>query len=394
MPVACGTGPGLPTTAKAKADDVTSGPHLEPLTLGGEQLPLLDRARVYVCGITPYDVTHLGHAATYVWVDLLTRVLRDRHVTPIVCRNVTDIDDVLTAAAQRVGRPHDQFAYLHQYDFDRDMSALRVRRPDFEPRARYHVDAVVQLARELVQRELAYESGGSVYFPGAGVHARAGLDASAARELTQEFGGRLDDPAKRDPLDWPIWSASRADEPSWDSPWGPGRPGWHAECTAMAVTTFGPSLDIHCGGADLRFPHHAFESAMAEAFTGVQPFARSWLRVGVVGVAGQKMAKSTGNLVLVDDLLREHPASVIRLMLLNRAWAQPWSYTPALLEEAAAVLNALTLAADRPGDGTGVTAVRAALARDLDVPTAIAAALAAEGPAAALLLRLLAPSEP
>ena len=372
---------------------VTTEAGLEPLTLAGRQVPLLDRARLYVCGITPYDVTHLGHAATYVWVDLLTRVLRDRHVTAVVCRNVTDVDDVLTAAAQRVGRPNDQFAYLQQYDFDRDMAALHVRRPDFEPRARYHVDTVIGLARELVRRDIAYVSGGSVYFPGAAVAKSAGLDEPDARRLTREFGGHVDDDAKRDPLDWPIWSASSGDEPAWDSPWGSGRPGWHAECTAMAVSTFGSSVDIHCGGADLRFPHHAFEAAMAEAFTGVAPFARAWMQVGVVGVEGRKMAKSTGNLVLVDDLLRDHPASAVRLMLLNRPWSQPWNFTPALLDEAAAVLAALTVAADRPGQPDGVAAVRAALARDLDVPTAIATALDAGGAAAALLLRLVAPAE-
>lgn len=372
---------------------VTSDIDPAPLTLAGQSVPLLERARIYVCGITPYDVTHLGHASAYVWVDLLSRVLRDRKVTPIVCRNVTDVDDVLTAAAQRVGRPHDQFAYLRQYDFDRDMSALRVRRPDFEPRARYHVDTVVRLARALLARGAAYENRGSVYFPGAAVVGAAGLGEAEARQLTEEYGGRLDDPAKRDPLDWPVWSASVGDEPAWDSPWGPGRPGWHAECTAMAVTTFGPSLDIHCGGADLRFPHHAFEAAMAEALTGVRPFARSWMRVGVVGIDGQKMAKSTGNLVLVDDLLREHPASAVRVMLLNRPWAQPWDYTPKLLDEAAAVLDALAVAADRPGSAAGVAAVRAALARDLDVPAAIATALDAQGPAAALALKLVAPAE-
>jgi cysteinyl-tRNA synthetase len=273
------------------------------------------------------------------------------------------------------------------------MAALHVRRPDFEPRARHHVDAVIRLARELVQLGVAYVSDGSVYFPGAEVGTNAGLDQAEARRLTHDYGGHLDDPAKRDPLDWPIWSASAGDDPAWDSPWGPGRPGWHAECTAMAITTFGPSLDIHCGGADLRFPHHAFEAAMAEALTGVEPFARSWMRVGVVGVDGAKMAKSTGNLVLVDDLLRDHPASVIRVMLLNRPWAQPWNYTPSLLHEAAAVLDALAHAADRPGDPSGVAAVRAALARNLDVPAAIEAALGAGGAAATLVLRLIAPAE-
>jgi cysteinyl-tRNA synthetase len=365
---------------------------VEMVTLGGQPLPLLDRARIYVCGITPYDVTHLGHAATYVWVDLLVRVLRDRRVTPVVCRNVTDVDDVLTAAAQRVGRPHDQFAYLQQYDFDRDMTALRVRRPDLEPRARYHVDVVVDLAAQLLARGAAYESNGSVYFPGDAVAKAAGLDDAEALRLTAEFGGHPDDPGKRDPLDWPIWRAGDGDE-SWDSPWGRGRPGWHAECTAMAISSLGPSLDIHCGGADLRYPHHAFEAAMAEAFTGVHPFARAWMRVGVVGLDGAKMAKSTGNLVLVDDLLHDHPASSVRVMLLNRRWSEPWDYTPALLDEAAAVNESLTAAADRRGGDDAVADVRAALADDLDVPRAVLVALEAGGAAARHLLKLLASTD-
>lgn len=364
--------------------------HPTTITLDGRPLPLLDPTRIYVCGITPYDVTHLGHASTFLWADLLTRVLRDAGVTPVVTRNVTDVDDVLTDAARRAGAHADRFAYLQQYDFDRDMKALRVRRPDHEPRARHYVPAVIRLARTLLDLGAAYESAGSVYFPGEAVAAGAGLDESRALALAEEYGGRPDDPAKRHPLDAAVWQSSTADEPSWDSPWGPGRPGWHAECTAMVLATSGPALDVHAGGADLTFPHHAFEAAMAEAVTGVAPFARRWLRCAVVGVDGAKMAKSTGNLVLVDDLLADHPAAVIRLALLDRDWSHDWQWTAAALDIAAERWDALRAAAGRTGGGEAhLAAVRRALRDDLDVPAAIDTALDAGGEAAALLLDLL-----
>jgi cysteinyl-tRNA synthetase len=363
-----------------------------PFVLSGRPLPLLDPTRVYVCGITPYAVTHLGHASTFVWTDLLTRILRDGGVTPILTRNVTDVDDVLTAAAQQAGETHpDRFAYLQQYDFDRDMAALRVRRPDHQPRARHHVAGVIRLAQVLLEQGRAYEAGGSVYYLGAGVAERAGLADDQALSLAADYGGRVDDPAKRHPLDVALWQASTADEPSWPSPWGDGRPGWHAECAAMALATYGPAVDIHAGGADLTFPHHAYEAAIAESVTGVEPFARRWMRVGVVRIGGAKMAKSTGNLVLVDDLLAEHPPAVLRLLLLDRAWDADWDYTPAALDAAGRRLDALQVAAGRPGDDYAADrAVRQALRNDLDVPRALDVAVEAGGRAAARLTTLLA----
>jgi cysteinyl-tRNA synthetase len=361
-----------------------------PLVLGGEPLALLDSARVYVCGVTPYDVTHLGHAATFVWVDALSAVLKDAGTTPTVCRNVTDVDDVLTAAATRAGTPQDRFAYLQQYDFDRDMTALRVARPDHEPRARHHVDHVIALASGLLAAGAAYLREGSVYFPGATMPDRAGLREADAIALAREYGGHVDDEFKDHPLDVAVWQNARDAETAWDSPWGPGRPGWHAECTAMVLSTYGATVDIHAGGDDLRFPHHAYESAMGEAFTGVRPYARRWLRAGIVTVDGAKMAKSTGNLVLVEDVLRQHDAAAVRLMLLDRPWAQSWDYRDELLVEAAVRLDALRVAAGRPGvDDAPVDAVRAALRRDLAVSTAVDIATAAGGSAAQRLIDVL-----
>ena len=364
------------------------------LRLGGRAVPVVGRARVYVCGITPYDTTHLGHAATFVWGDVAARVLRHAGVDVEVCRNVTDVDDVLDAAAARAGSRFDSFAAVQQFRFDRDMTALGVRRPTHEPRAHNHVEQVVALAEALLEAGAAYERGGSVYFRGAEVPARAGLDVPTARAMAREFGEDLDD-GRDHWADVAMWRAAGPGAgttvPAWPSPWGEGRPGWHAECTAMALTTFGPALDLHVGGADLRFPHHAYEAAMAEAVTGVTPFARAWLHVGTVQVAGEKMAKSAGNLVLVSDVVESHAPAVLRLLLIDRRWAEPWDYEPAALDRAAARLERLYAAAARGTDGatSSTRAVSAALSADLDIPTALEVAETDGGGAARLALSVL-----
>jgi cysteinyl-tRNA synthetase len=366
-----------------------------PMTLGGITLPLAGRARVYACGITPYDVTHVGHAAAFVWVDTLARVLRERGAEVIICRNVTDVDDVLLAAADRAGSPYDRFAAIQQFYFDRDMAALGVGQPALQPRAHAYIGQVISLAAGLLDRGAAYQRDGQVYFRGATAARAAVPDRELALRLATEYGDDPADPAKDDPFDVAIWRASKSGEPGWASPWGSGRPGWHAECAAMALHAFGPAVDIQAGGGDLRFPHHAYQTAMAEAFTGVRPFARAQLNAGVVHVSGAKMAKSTGNLVLVSELLAQYPAGVIRLLILDRRWAQDWDYDHAGLEAAAARLERLAAAAGRPGRSVAgradaaVAAVRAALARDLDVPAALRIAEDEGGPAARTLGSLL-----
>ena len=366
-------------------------PTLPRLVLGGETLSVVGRARIYVCGVTPYDVTHLGHAATFVWVDAVDRVLRRLGVQVEVCRNVTDVDDVLFDAAARAGAPYDRFAAVQQFHFDRDMEALRVRRPAYEPRAHTFIAPVVDLAQTLLDKGQAYESGGSVFLHGAAVAIGAGLADDTAEQLLRDHGGRLDDPAKRHPFDQAVWQRSSGEEPAWPSPWGPGRPGWHAECTAMALSTLGPSLDLHAGGADLRFPHHAFETAQAEAATGVRPFARAWMHVGTVQTKGEKMAKSTGNLVFVADLIEQTSAATVRLLLLDRRYDQAWDHAAEGVEAAAARLELLHSAAGRAGSSESVqVAVLEALADDLDVPRALDLAIEAGGQAARDLITVLA----
>ena len=358
------------------------------VTLGGARLQLVGRARVYACGITPYDVTHLGHAATYVWIDVLSRVLAAAGVEVTVCRNVTNVDDVLTAAASRAGSRYDEFAAIQQFYFDGDMTALGVRRPALEPRAHAHVQQVIELAAGLLQRGGAYQRDGHVYFRGAGMPGRAGLDRDTALRLSEEYGDHPGDPVRDDPFDVPVWQSSHGDELAWDSPWGPGRPGWHAECTAMALDAFGPAVDVQAGGADLRFPHHAYQAALAEALTGVTPFARARLQSAVVTVGGAKMAKSAGNLVLVKDLLAGYPAAAVRMLILDRRWAADWDYDPRDLEHAAARVDRLRAAAGRPSRGAPGSddairaAVHSALARDLNVPAALEVAEDAGGQAA------------
>ena len=359
--------------------------------IAGQRVELLDRARVYACGITPYDVTHLGHAAAFAWVDTLGRTLRFLGVEPEVCRNVTDVDDVLDAAAHRAGAAYDSFAAIQQFQFERDMAALNVRAPEHEPRAHRYVEQVIRLASGLLDAGAAYAREGSVYFRGGDVAGRAGLERSDAIGLSGEYAGRPDDPAKDDPLDMAIWQASEAGHPAWDSPWGPGRPGWHAECAAMAMSLFGPAVDVHAGGADLRFPHHAYHAAMAEAFTGVRPYARAWLHAGTVTIAGAKMAKSAGNLVLLEELLAGHPAAAVRLMILDRPWAESWDYQPELLDVATARLEDLYQAAGRTAasDPAAVDEMRRLLATELDVPAALDLAIATGGGPARTLAGVL-----
>ena len=359
--------------------------------IAAQRVELLDRARVYACGITPYDVTHVGHAATFVWIDTLGRVLRLLGVQPEVCRNVTDVDDVLDVAAGRAGAAYDEFAAIQQFGFDRDMAAMGVRSPEHEPRAHRYVAQVIRLASGLLDTGAAYQRAGGVYFRGARVAERAGLSRDGALALSGEFGGRPDDPAKDDPLDVAVWQAAEPGHPAWESPWGHGRPGWHAECAAMAMSVFGPAVDVHAGGAELRFPHHAYHAAMAEAFTGVRPYARAWFHTGVVTVDGAKMAKSAGNLVLVGDLMAGHPAGAVRLMILDRPWAQSWDYRPQLLDAAAARLEGLYRAAARnvPDDAAAVAELRRLLATDLDVPAALDLATEAGGATARTLAGVL-----
>lgn len=364
------------------------------LRLRDRPLSAVGPVRMYACGITPYAVTHLGHAATYVWADAAARVLTSTGHTVHLARNVTDIDDVLYGEAERRGQEATLFGAMQRASFDLTMSALRVRSPDHQPTAAQAVGQVVRLATILLAVGAAYERDGTVYArTGQAAPAAAGLDRETALALSAEFRDEPEDPRKDDPLDVAVWrSSATIDHPgfAWPSPWGAGRPGWHAGCAAMVLARYGPGLDIHCGGADLAYPHHACETALAEAATGVAPFAQHWLRAGIVRTDGAKMAKSTGNLVLVDDLLRDHSPAAVRMLCLNRPYAEDWDFTPDQLDQAAATLDQLYSAAGKPGRDEPVPALRSALLDDLGVARAIEVALDEGAATARALIEALA----
>jgi len=339
----------------------------------------------------------VGHASTFVWADLLASVARAAGGSTLLARNVTDVDDVLTRAAATAGQPYDQLAVVQEFQLDRDLAALGIARPDLSPHARGHVGAVQRLAAALLDAGAAYEVDGHVYFRGAHVPARAGLDEQTALARSQEYGDQDDVPGRESPFDVAVWRPSAEDHPAWPSPWGWGRPGWHAECAAMATAALGHGIDVLVGGSDLAFPHHAYQQAMVEAASGAAPFARAVLHVGEVRLDGAKMAKSTGNLVLVSDLLTRVRGPVLRLALLHRPVGEAWDFDEAGLGEAGDLLDRLHAAAGPPSgrveDPAGRAAVLDALLDGLDVRAAVATALETGGDAAGHLLDVLRLSE-
>ncbi len=305
-------------------------------------VPLEDNTvRIYVCGITPYDTTHLGHAFTYVSFDSLIRYLEFRGYTVNYVQNVTDIDDDVLRKARELGIAWDELGRRETERYLHDMDALNVRRPDVYAYATQETPTMIEIIQTLLARGYAYENEGSVYYsvqrdPEFGIMARAiGLnDYAAMLTIANERGNFPDDPRKKDPLDFVLWQAQAPGEPAWPSPWGPGRPGWHIECSAMSMRYLGPQIDIHGGGADLAFPHHTCEIAQSEHFTGKAPFSRFWMHTGMVHQDGEKMSKSLGNLTLVSDLLKDYSADALRVTLLNHHYRYPWECFPEDLQVA------------------------------------------------------------
>ena len=335
---------------------------------------------MYVCGITPYDATHLGHAATYLAYDTLQRVLRDGGQTVRFVQNVTDIDEPLLERAQRDGMDWTTLAERETALFREDMTALRVIPPTAYVGAVESIPRVVSLVERLLDNGSAYRVDDDIYFS-IGATTRFGEISHLSHDemvtIAAERGGDPDRPGKKDPIDPVLWRAQREGEPSWESSIGPGRPGWHIECAAIALTELGDTIDIQGGGTDLVFPHHELGTAQAEAATGKWPFARFFVHTGLVALHGEKMSKSKGNLVFVSALRREgvDPAA-IRLALLAHHYRVDWEWFPSDLEGAQRRLaswRAAVILANGPDTALVVDEVRAALADDLDVPAAIAA---------------------
>ena len=309
---------------------------------------------LYVCGVTPYDTTHIGHAFTFLTFDILVRVMRQKGWDVTYVQNVTDIDDDILRKAKEVGLTWKQLGDRETARYLKDMRDLNWLEPDHYVRATDHIPEMLEITQALIDKGHAYESGGNVYFsvssdPEFGKLSHIPRDQMLP--IANQRGNTPDDPSKRDPLDFVLWQKSVEDEPSWDSPYGPGRPGWHVECSAMASRYLGPSIDIHGGGADLIFPHHEAEVAQSENAFGVEPFARTWVHVAMVGYNGEKMSKSLGNLVLVRDALKDYSADAIRLYLFSNHYRSPWIYEDAELERWARVADDLIEAAEFPAYG-------------------------------------------
>lgn len=343
-------------------------PHKEPVT-------------IYVCGITPYDTTHLGHAFTYTAFDVLIRYLEFSGFPVRYVQNVTDIDDDILRKAREVGEDWRALGDRWTAHFIQDMQALNVRAPDHYPRATEVIPGIVEAVQTLLKRNVAYESAGNVYFDIAAWPAYGQLSHLPAEDMlpvANEHGNRPDDPHKRHPLDFVLWQAQAPGEPAWPSPWGMGRPGWHIECSTMSTSLLGPTLDLHGGGADLIFPHHESEIAQAEGVTGQHPFVRFWLHTAMVGHDGEKMSKSLGNLVMIRDLLKDWSADALRLYLAQHHYRSAWSHDLAELagaERLSRRLHEAVTSASASGPALDVSMIQAsfseAMANDLDTPAAI-----------------------
>jgi L-cysteine:1D-myo-inositol 2-amino-2-deoxy-alpha-D-glucopyranoside ligase len=285
---------------------------------------------LYVCGVTPYDTTHVGHAHTFLIFDILIRYIRFRGGSIRYCQNVTDVDDPLFERARRDKIHWADLAQREVDQFVKDCRGLNLIAPDHFPRVSEEIAGMIPIIERLIEVEAAYERNGYVYFdvstePTYGSMARLdGYDELLA--LANQRGNNPNDPNKHDPLDFILWQKSQPDEPAWESPWGPGRPGWHIECTTMATRYLGPQLDIHGGGRDLIFPHHPSEIVQTEPYTGKRPFTRFWVHGGLAWLNGQKMSKSLGNLIFIRDALQQYSANTIRWYLLTFPYREDFHY--------------------------------------------------------------------
>ena len=332
---------------------------------------------MYTCGITPYDATHLGHAFTFISYDVLQRRLIDMGHQVKCVRNVTDVDDPLFAKARELGVHYLDLAAGEEARFESDMTALNALPVHSTPRASSAIPDIRGFIGMVIDRGFAYESGGSVYFdvekfPQFGSVSHYSRETMIA--LARERGGNVDDPHKRNPLDFVLWHPSASDEPSWDTMWGAGRPGWHIECSALALRELGTTIDLHGGGSDLIFPHHECERAQSEAATG-QPFVKHWMHVAMVSMDGHKMSKSRGNLVFVDKLRTQHDPMAIRLGLIEHHYRTEWEWDDGLMARNEARLlkwKSVAQVGSSQGDIGLLADVRSTLDNDLDTPTAVA----------------------
>lgn len=309
---------------------------IEPL------VPLEDnKLKIYVCGITPYDASHLGHAFVFVFFDALIRFLKFQGYKTTYIQNVTDIDDDILKRAAVEKIDWKTLGGKWTKNLLADFEFLNIQKPDVMPKASEVIDSIIQIIKSLEAKKFTYEVDGNVYFSVSSFKKYGALSRLPREEMIKISaisGADPKDPRKQDPLDFVLWQPRQTrfgkDEPAWPSPWGAGRPGWHIECSAMSWQFLGERIDIHGGGSDLVFPHHESEIAQSESFTGKSPFVKYWLHCGMVMYENEKMSKSIGNLIFIKDLKKKYSANAIRWYLLSHHYRGPWEYVEKDLEEA------------------------------------------------------------
>lgn len=333
-----------------------------------------DMVLMYTCGITPYDATHLGHAATFLVYDVLQRRLIDKGHSVRCVRNVTDVDDPLFAKARELGVHYLDLAAGEEARFNRDMEALNALPVYSTPRASSAISDIRGFIGMVLDRGYAYAVNGSVYFDVSKFPAFGDISHYSNQQMidfARQRGGNVDDPQKRNPLDFVLWHPSADDEPAWDATWGAGRPGWHIECSALALRELGTTIDLHGGGSDLIFPHHECERAQSEAATG-ELFVRHWMHVAMVFKDGEKMSKSLGNLVFVDQLRTEWDPRSIRLAVIEHHYRREWEWDDELMPRNHARLVSWKNSVGGRDGSEILDQVRGCLDNDLNTPEALA----------------------
>jgi cysteinyl-tRNA synthetase len=311
------------------------------------------KVRMYVCGPTVYDSSHMGHARSVVVFDVIVRYLRSQGYEVTYVRNFTDIDDKIINRANELGIDPKELAEKYINEFYEDMDTLNVQRATLEPRATEHISDIIQVIQKLIQKKMAYPLDGDVYFS---VESFKDYGKLSGRKLEDmEAGARVAvDERKRNPFDFALWKSAKPGEPSWESPWGKGRPGWHIECTAMSSSLLGETIDIHGGGKDLVFPHHENEIAQSEAAFG-QKFVRYWIHNGFVNINQEKMSKSLGNFLLIKDIIKLYHPESVRLFLLSNHYRSPIDFNEKAMEEASGALEKIYTFLERVGDQPGIS---------------------------------------
>ena len=297
---------------------------------------------IYSCGPTVYDFFHIGNARPFIVFDVLRRYLEYKGMQVTLVQNFTDVDDKMIRRANEEGITVKELGDRFIDEYFKDAQALGIRPATVHPRATEHIPHIIALIEKLIERDLAYETQGSVYYRTAGFEDYGKLSGQSVDDL--DAGARVDvDDEKHDPADFALWKAAKEGEPSWDSPWGQGRPGWHIECSAMSMAYLGESIDIHSGGKDLLFPHHENEIAQSEGATG-KPFVKYWMHNGFLNIDSQKMSKSLGNFFTVRDILKEFAAEDVRMFMLSAQYRSPLNFSRESIEQAHASLNRLCTA--------------------------------------------------